>query len=85
MEPQMSHTWGPPPDNPKPVTWCVQCSLKAFVNGDTQNLGLFNTTMDEHMRVFHPDPFEARREREELEAKARELLGIREFRIDEDR
>lgn len=51
---------------------CVQCALRALVEG--QPTPLFEEDNLTHMRLFHPDPQETEREREELEKQLSRLL-----------
>lgn len=55
-------------------TLCVQCSLRAFVEGRASVM--FDEDPEEHRARFHPDPEETRRERVELERIAAQMLGL---------
>ncbi len=51
---------------------CIQCALRAIVNG-TPYKGEGDETLEAHMLRCHPDLEATRRERRELEAKIYEL------------
>ncbi len=48
---------------------CVNCTLRAIVEG--REPPKFDHSPEEHLRLYHPDPYAATRERRDLE---RELL-----------
>lgn len=53
-------------------TVCIQCNLKAFVEGRTPEV--HNESVEDHMRNHHPDLVKAREERAELERKAQAIF-----------
>jgi hypothetical protein len=59
---------------------CIQCALRAFVNGEPVSTAVFDQSLEEHMRVSHPNAEETQRERDDLERRARDKVarGIRD-------
>lgn len=53
---------------------CIQCALKAFVEGTPTQV--FQETMVEHMARYHPDLEQTRLERQDLERAAEEKIAM---------
>lgn len=53
-------------------TICLQCSMRALVNGEPSPT--FEETPTEHMARVHPDPLQTQRERIEVERALRQKL-----------
>jgi len=55
------------------MTVCVQCAMKALLEGRLTTLQ-FEETPEEHMARVHPDPVATRRERLELERRLHDWI-----------
>lgn len=62
---------------------CINCALRAFLNDEPIPDYAIDTSVIDHLKLYHPDFEQARRDRKLLETAAREKVArrLREARL----